>query len=346
MRVLFYHPVANGSVEERIERIKRHTFRGELLYGASELPKYECQLIWPPTKLWGVNTLKHRLYYTFWMLFHQRQYDVIYSAYFNGLEWIIMLHGLGLFRKRIVVWHHSPINRALSWKRRLKQKIFFKGINSVLFFTESLKQVSDKDIIPEQKMHVMQWGPDMNFYDSNRVEYERLEGGNYLMSGSDSRDFSTCEMAFAGLDVGIDIYPTKDAPRINSDNITYHYLKHDNDGYLAMAKATAFCKAVLIITKPLANRKLPSGLTSICEAVGLGKPCIITDNQYFSDDMRNAGFAIFVRVGDVNGIRLAVNRLENDPQLRKQMSCSALNYARNHSLDLMTKSLVGILENE
>lgn len=352
LRVLFYQSIRKNSetISERFCQIKEHKFRGELLYGAVNLEKYDIEVFIPPKKSWGIgkrSMLKIALY----MFFMQKHYDVIYAAYFQGLQLAILLNGLGIMRKKIVIWHHDPIIPSTSLIRNIIQRIFYRGCNKVLFFTQSLLESSREcKVCPESKMAVMPWGPDMEYFDRIRKDYVESSNGRYLMSGSDSRDFDSAIKAFSELKYEIDIYPPKDPPvgskpvEKNYPNIHYYHLNLDMNGYKKMVEATSMCKAVLIITKPIDGRKLPSGLTSICEAIGLGKPCIITDNPYFSNELRNGGFAIFVKVGDIEGIKNAVERLESSETLRRQMSEAALSFARNHSLDNMTRHLVTVLE--
>lgn len=346
MRILYYMPVYAGTLQDRFERIAQGTYRGELLYGSPELRSLGHDVILPPPiKSEGRKRLVEVMK-QLWSM--RRQYDLVYTPYFNGLEWVILLHGMGLFRKKIVVWHHSPIERSKSFLGCIRQNLFFRGCDAVLFFTEKLRQESWQPA--GNKTHVLNWGPDLSFFDRIRLDYAQCATAPYLMSGSDSRDFDTPIKAFAEMpNAQIDIYPPTDDIRKQYEgknaNIHMKCIERSNDGYYAMSVATAECKAVLIISKPVEGRKLPSGLTSICEAVALGKPCIITDNRYFSDEMRKAGFAIFVKVGDAEGIRNAVQQLENDKDLCLRMSAAALAYARKFDAVNTAKELDSIFRN-
>lgn len=350
IRVLYYMPVAYGTLQDRLSWVKEHKFRGELMYCILDTEKYGCKVLAPDTKRYGVASKKLNIYYTWQLIRTAKQYDVVYSPYYQGLEWLIYLKAIGLFQKRIVVWHHNPIEEApMKFLSRLRRKLFFRGCDALLFFTKTLRELSLSKGCSSDKMFVVDWGPDMAYFDNIRIAYSQCKG-NYLMSGSDSRDFETAIDAFSEeLAIHFDVYPPTEELyvkyRNHYDNIQVFKLEHNNVGYEKVAKATANCKAVIIITKPVPGRKLPSGLTSICEAVALGKPCVITDNPYFSDEMRHAGFAKFVKVGDVEGIRKAIVELEENPELRLQMSEAALAYARKYSSENTAKQLVEIFKN-
>ena len=350
IRVLYYMPVAYSTLEDRISWVKELKFRGELMYCVVETEKFGCKVFVPTTKRYGVASKKLYLYYTWQLIRTAKLYDVIYSPYFQGLEWLIYLKAIGLFKKKIVVWHHNPIEEApKKFLSRLRRKLFFRGCDALLFFTKTLRRLSLNRGCAPDKMFVVDWGPDMAYFDNIRIAYS-LCNGNYLMSGSDSRDFDTAIAAFSKVSsVDFDVYPPTEELyekyKNCYDNTNIFKLGKNNYGYEKIAKVTANCKAVIIVTKPVPGRKLPSGLTSICEAVALGKPCVITDNPYFSDEMRHACFAKFVQVGDVEGIRKAIVELEEKPELRLQMSEAALSYARKYSSENTARQLVEIFKN-
>lgn len=350
MKVLFYMPISYGTLQERIDAISNHRMRGELLYCVNDLKKNGCEIIVPHIPCGCMTSKKYNKNICKNLIRLSKKYDVIYSPYFQGLEWLIYLRALGLFKKKIVIWQHSPIEERKTFLGRIKQKFFYAGCDRLLFFTNVIKELSLEKCVPIYKMEVLDWGPDMGYFDRIRIDYRKCIRQPFLMSGSDSRDFESPIKAFSKIpSINLNLYPptkntiSKSVPI--SENIHLSHLEHVIDGYNKMALATANCKCVLIITKPVPGRKLPSGLTSICEAVALGKPCIITDNPYFSDEMRNAGFAIFVKVGDVEGIKTEVMRLENDDELCHKMSAAALAYARKYNSETMAKSLSKILDN-
>lgn len=349
LRVLFYMPVSYYNLKDRGEDVRKHKIRGELMYNIMDTEKMGCEVIFPKTKLYPLNSKRLYLYYAYHLLSIAKSYDIIYSPYYQGLEWLIYLKALGLFRKKIVVWHHNPIEKPKGLFSKIKQKLFLRGCDSLLFFSQAILESSEYDLMFQKKMQVVNWGPDMAFFDLKRVEYSRCRG-HYLMSGCDSRDFETAMSAFVSLpQIEFDVFPPSmhqyDEFKEMSSNTHVCYLQKVNENYEKLANITANSKAVLIITKPVPGRKLPSGLTSICEAVALGKPCVITDNPYFSNEMRHAGFAKFVKVGDVEGIRKSIVELEENPKLRLQMSEAALAYARKYSSENTAKQLVEIFKN-
>ena len=112
LNIYFYH---TRLTRESYEEWKQFRFPGHILYG---LPLLETH---------GIHSIMHRYKYfpkrwqlTFYatreILCCKEQYDILYGTSFRGLELIIFLHALGLYRKRIVVWHHRALrNSANKW---------------------------------------------------------------------------------------------------------------------------------------------------------------------------------------------------------------------------------------
>jgi hypothetical protein len=104
MKIYFYHT-------QDLQRIYREwtegTFAGHFLYGATYLKDYGIEIIMhkhnPSPLHWKIT-----LFTTWRILSCRKRYDVLYATSFRGLEIIIFLHVLGLYRHPIVLWHHQP----------------------------------------------------------------------------------------------------------------------------------------------------------------------------------------------------------------------------------------------
>jgi glycosyltransferase involved in cell wall biosynthesis len=344
IRVLYYIP--GSDLSEREELYQHGVYRGEMVYGAFQLSKQGLSVVQiKPLRNWQGKC--SRMWYALFLLLKSRHYDVIYSPYYSGLEYAIKLRGLGLFPKKIMIWHHNPVEKETSAVAKWTQKWFYRGCDALLFFSDVIREESLlAGLNIRKKSFVLNWGPDMSFYDRIRQPYQ--SGGNIIMSGLDSRDFNTlllvCEkMSEKHFTV---IPPDDETARKFMDlkNVTVKVYPKSFENYYNLALETAKSSLVLILTKPVEGRKLPSGLTSICEAVGLAKPCVITKNRYFSQELLHAGFAAFVEVGDVDGICKQINVLAKDEETCSRMSNAALTYARQYDINNMSLQLADIIK--
>lgn len=346
LRLLYYIP--GSTLSEREMLYNQGMYRGEMAYGAFQMKEFGAKVVQlSPLKNWQ-GTIS-RFLYTCYLLLHAHQYDAIYSPYFSGLEYVIRLRGLRLFPKKILIWHHNPIEKECRGRfARLSQRWFYHGCDALFMFSDSLKTESLLSGLQlGNKTFVLNWGPDMSFYDKIRQPYKC--SGSILMSGMDSRDFNTLLCVCKKKpNAHFIVVPPNDeiAEKFSTcKNVTVKRYPATFEGYYQLALETAKVSLVLILTKPVEGRKLPSGLTSICEAVGLGKPCVITRNPYFSKELLNAGFASFVDVGDVDTICGEICRLLADVQECEKMSGNALRYARMYDVRHMTQQMASIIEN-
>jgi glycosyltransferase involved in cell wall biosynthesis len=62
-----------------------------------------------------------------------------------------------------------------------------------------------------------------------------------------------------------------------------------------------------------------NGLQSLLDALGMGKPVILTRNPWIDIDVERLGIGIWVAPGDVAGWRRAITRLDEEPELAAEM---------------------------
>ena len=91
MRILFYMPVVYGSIEDRIAWVKSKKMRGELIYNIVDTEKLGCEVLASPTKCYGIADKRLYIYNTFKFLCLLAKYEIIYTPYFQGIEWLIYL---------------------------------------------------------------------------------------------------------------------------------------------------------------------------------------------------------------------------------------------------------------
>lgn len=344
IRVLYYIP--GSDLSEREELYHHGIYRGEMVYGAFQLSKQGLSVVQiKPLRNWQGKW--SRIWYAFYLLFKSRHYDVIYSPYYSGLEYAIKLRGLRSFPRKIVIWHHNPVKRDKRLLGRIAQKWFYHGCDALLFFSDAIREESLlAGLNIREKSFVLNWGPDMSFYDKIRQPYQ--SGGGIFMSGLDSRDFDTLLIVCEKLPEQKFTIVPPDAETANKfekcKNVTLLRYIRAFESYYQVALETAKASLVLILTKPINGRNLPSGLTSICEATGLAKPCIITKNRFFSQELLNAGFASFVEVGDVDDICKQIKVLVKDEETCSRMSNAALTYARQYDINNMSLQLADIIK--
>ena len=133
MTVYFYH---TENVQYMYEGWSKGTFPGHLLYGATHLKEHGINIVQHKFREFGERRLPMMLYVAFQVLFCTEGFEAIYATHYKGLEIIILLRALHLYRKPIVIWHHQPIITPKKKWREWLGRLFYKGIDEMFFFSK------------------------------------------------------------------------------------------------------------------------------------------------------------------------------------------------------------------
>ena len=319
MKIYFYHT-------QDIQRILREIAEGKhprhFLYGALELKKYGIDVIWhryiPTSRRW-----KKMLITTWRILRCSREIDAVYATHYVGLELIIFLRALGLFRKPVVIWHHQPIVRSKSSFREWLGHFFYRGIDDAFFFSQKL--INDSLSIgkfPGSRMHLGHWGADLEYYD--RLLAENAQRKGFVSTGKERRDFPTLVEAFRQTGQTLDIYvnPQNNQDKYRSffdqmslpENIHLHY----TDGMTVddYARKVNSSQCVVICCQ---ESRYTVGLTTVVEALALGLPMICSRNPQIPVDFDREGCGIAVDYYDVEGWKKAIAYVASHPDEAKEM---------------------------
>lgn len=170
------------------------------------------------------------------ILKEKRKYDIIYAPYFEGLEGVIYLRGLRLFKKKIVIWQHAPIEKpqGKNFIRRFFYRILLNGIDKFIFFSETAQAESlASGILSKKRTAVLNWGADLDFFkkiteETSGKEYQDIR---FISTGMDNRDFETLTEAFKGLPVRLDLYFTEktlfEKYKNAAQNISVYFLERN-----------------------------------------------------------------------------------------------------------------------
>ena len=166
LTIYFYH---TRLTRESYEEWKDYKFPGHILYGLPLLEKYGIRSVMHKYKAFP-SRLKLMFYATKEILCCKEPYEVLYGTSFRGLELIILLRALGLYRKPIVIWHHTALKTSSRKIRERISRFFYKGIDHMFLFSKKLiKDSLATGKAPEEKLQLIHWGPDLP--DSVRVHY-------------------------------------------------------------------------------------------------------------------------------------------------------------------------------
>lgn len=357
MTIYFYHTQDTGRI---LREWREGLYPGHLLYGAAHLPQQGVEVIphlYPP--MHEAPRWQWTLLTTWRILKCRKRYDVLYATSFRGLEGIVLLRALRLFRHPVVLWHHQPIVTARNkWRERMA-RLFYRGIDFMFFFSRPLLEESLKSrkARPE-RMRVVPWGADLAFYDRILRQTAGQPHHGFVSTGKEQRDLPTLVSAFAALcgkssdefAPELQLYINSRTGRIDysqilgnmqiPSNVQIHPIHRLMIGELAAVVARARC--VVICCLPT---NYTVGLTTLVEALALGLPVICSRNVTFPLDVEAEGAGLTVDYGDVEGWTRAVHYVMEHPAEAAAMGRRGRELAdRTFNIDRTTRVVAEVLE--
>ena len=343
LKIYFYH---TRTVEQSYEDWKQARFPGHLLYGMPLFDKH------------GIKSIIHRhkhfekrwritLHATKEILTCKEKFDILYGTSFRGLELIVFLRALGLYRKPIVIWHHQAIIRNKNKFRGFLSRIFYRGFDHLFFFSNELINRSiQANKFPAAKMELIHWGPDLAFYDQILQDSKKgSERSGFISTGKENRDVTTLIQAFSETGQELELYISKTCGHINyekiisglphAENIRIHF----TEGVIpyVLARKVAEKKFIVICCLETAYTV---GLTTLVEALALGMPVICSRNPNFGFDIDREGIGITVPYGDIAGWRNAITYLTEHPEEAAEMGRKARKLAEERfNLEIFSQEI-------
>lgn len=321
MKIYFYHT-------QDLNRIYREwqkgDFQAHFLYGATHLNQYGIDMIMHqhyPTP----NHFKTTLYTTIRILLCREPYEILYATSFRGLELIIFLRALRIYRHPIVLWHHQPIKKADNHIRELIARFFYRGIDKMIFFSQKLIEDSlNSPKARKERMCVVPWGADLEFYDKIMAKNNLIHRQGFISTGKEMRDMYTLVNAFNKTNCPLDIYISSKAGNIDyshifnelscADNIKVHFIT----GLIPNKLGSIVNKSSCIVICCL-KTNYTAGLTTVVEALALGIPLICSRNPQMPIDIDKVGCGITVEYGDVDGWISAITYISTHPEEALEM---------------------------
>ena len=324
MKVYFYH---TQNIQYCLSKMQHGEFPSHFLYGACHLSSSGIDVVYHRSPSKEMSRLKTALYTAWRVLTCREHIDAVYATHYKGLELLILLRAIGIFRKPIVVWHHQPIVTPKSKLREWGGLLFYRGMDRLIFFSQKL--VDDSLHSPKanpKRMVVGHWGADLDFYDRMRNQ-EKDARFVFIATGKEQRDQHTLIEAFNRTGLPLKLYiginPDPTVPNPNLDAVRSYKPAANIDvreicGLLPYEIALDVAKAqrVAICCK---HTRYTAGLTTVVEALALGLPMVCSRNPQIPIDFDREGCGISVEYGDVEGWQRAISYLASHPDEARRM---------------------------
>lgn len=307
------------------------------LWGMKEITQFGVEPVFFPDQTWAGAPSRWKFsVQQLQALLQSHDCDLVYSAcQFN--TWLLArLRLIGVLRKPLVTLVHHPLQSVL------QNGAYVAGHDALVFLNESVRELTAQRFGARLKRScTLPWGPDQAFFPVPATDAPTRV--DVLAAGKTNRDFKTLISAAAGQSWTAEIYC---ADRNLTDvserpgNVTVH---SNTSGivlnYRQLYEVSAQAKVIAV---PLVEVDALAGLTSVLDALALGKPLVMTRNRWLDLDPEAEGFGLTVAPGDVSGWRNAIERIVSDENLRVSMSEAALAKARKLNMTLYAERLAAV----
>ena len=246
-----------------------------------------------------------------------RDADLVYCPSQNVGQALCYLRAVGAFDRPIVWVVHHPLDRGrLSGPRRPVIRALLRGLDAYPALSAPVAEELAAIAGTSQRTAWLRWGPDPVWY-----PHAGEVGRGVVAAGRTNRDFETFAKGASLTDVPTRIVcPERFRPR-GPWPTNIEMISNADGTALAHADLVELYTQARAVAVPLHVRWPWSvnGLQSLMDALGVGKPVIVTRNPWIDLDIERLGIGIWVDPGDVLGWRDAIRRLDEDPELALEM---------------------------
>lgn len=335
----------NYPMAAALEGWRAGTYPGHHLWGADGLHEHGFEVVIPPfARLPEPPRMLKRRVPAAWGDMDQQlralvrlDCDVVYSACQYASGFLARMRSRGLFPRPIVALVHHELARDANGLA------FVAGHTRLACLSGRVRsQLTDAFSVPAEKVQVLDWGPELRFYDAVPAEDG---GGEPIVAsvGKSFRDHDTLAAAAEDAPIRTVIVGTPPARAPASARVEVVPVTEAGP-HVPYRDVLRLCRRARILAIPLVETNGLAGLTSLVDALGLGKPVIMTRNALVEIDVEAEGIGVWVEPGDVAGWRRAIDELARDDARCREMGRRARALAeRRYNTGAFTLQLARLL---
>lgn len=316
-----------------LERVRREIASGDKpahhLFGLDALAAAGCELaIVPqgagPRWLSWVGRLCHAVRWPVplgdlgqqwraWRL--ARQGDVIYAPCQTQTHVLGYLRAIGLLRTpHVALAHHPPITGRLAWLRRPFFRWQARGTDRFPALSANVaREIEALGPGRADYATVVRYGPDLAYYDRFVTEGP---GDGAVSAGRTGRDWLTFGLGAtrAGTPARIFCLARNVRPEFAAFGANVRVIAGNDESDLPYPRLLPELARARVLAVPLAPGPALAGLTSVTDALGLGKPIAVTRHPMLDLDVEREGVGRWVEPGDIEGWAATLHWFETHPE--------------------------------
>jgi hypothetical protein len=243
--------------------------------------------------------------------------DAIYAPCQTQTQALTYLAAFGVVRTPIICLGHHPLLRGRPAGRKLRRPFLSLMLRGLAAMPTLSRAVADEAnaVAARPLATPLRWGPDAPFYRATPEE----PGHSVIAAGRTGRDFEIFGRAATVTGVPATILTLRSmvSPEFASFGSNIAVLASDRFvDYATTVRMFASARALAI---PMVAQDGLCGLTSLLDALGAGKPVIMTRNAFIDIDIEQLGIGRWVDPGDLQGWKEALRFFDDNPAVAVEM---------------------------
>lgn len=207
-------------------------------------------------------------------------------------------------------------------KRRLLARVRLRPLDRVIVHSEKQVEaiVQTTALLPRQ-LAVVPYGIDTRFW-SRSEGSGPVDPDHVVSAGREHRDYATLVAALppgTRLTVADHSPFTPAATRRDPASWPESVCRLAAD-YLRLREL--YARATMVVV-PLIESQMPAGITTLLEAMSMGKPVIVSGTRELQGVVEDRKSGLVVPPGDVPALRAAIEELRDSPELRNELGARA-----------------------
>lgn len=259
----------------------------------------------------------------------RRQYDAIFTNGENvGIPLALLLKTT---RKRP---GHVTIGHRLSTG---KKRIFFqhlhvhRQIDTIFVYARTQREYAQNHLgIPGEKLSLIAFHADQRFY--RPMPGVSIDPNKICSAGLEWRDYPTLISAVADLpELTVKLAAASPWSKHTDETASRVLPPHVSARRYEYSALRDLYASSNIVVVPLYENDFQAGVTTLLEAMAMGKSVIVTRTTGQTDVVTEGENGLTVAPGDVAELRQAILRLQNDPFLRERLGQNALQWVQENA---------------
>ena len=234
-----------------------------------------------------------------------------------GIPLALAMRSLGITTPHLVIGHHLTTRTKARLLRRLR---LYEGMTRILVHSSRQHDLAHRTLgVPASKLAFVPYYADTDFWRPLDVPEQAL----IVAAGREHRDYLTMAAACSGLDAKVFVAAgsvhSPSAGVVSPERWPVNF----EVGFAGYTELRDLYGRASVVVVPVVDTDFQAGVTTLLEAMAMGKAVITTGASAQGDIVRHGVSGICVPPGDAREMRSAVAYLLGDDNARRTLGAAA-----------------------